>query len=91
MEESQDGSLLLVPSSILPILPSSYLTRSHSTSPRPFDETAAQGRVVCPEAAAEFSRCTHLVINHTGTIATTPDCTKALLAMRKCLKNKKVL
>ena len=46
---------------------------------------------MCPEAAAEFSRCTHLVINHTGTIATTPDCTKALLAMRKCLKNKKVL
>lgn len=49
-----------------------------------------QGRIVCPAAAAEFSRCTHLVINHKGVIADTPDCTKPLLAMRKCLKRKGV-
>lgn len=46
--------------------------------------------MVCPEAAAAFSRCTHLVVNHTGTVADTPDCTKALSAMRKCLKSKRV-
>ena len=50
----------------------------------------AQGRVVCPDAAAEFSRCTHLVINHTGTRATTPDCGAALRKLRACLRTKRV-
>jgi hypothetical protein len=50
----------------------------------------AQGRVVCPDAAAEFSRCTHLVINHTGTKATTPDCGAALRKLRACLRTKRV-
>ena len=49
-----------------------------------------QGRVVCPDAAAEFSRCAHLVINHTGKEADTPDCSKQLRKMRACLRRKRV-
>jgi hypothetical protein len=45
---------------------------------------------VCPDAAAEFSRCAHLVINHTGKEADTPDCSKQLQKMRACLRRKRV-
>ena len=55
------------------------------------DLDLCKGRVVCVDAAAEFSRCTHLVINHTGVKADTPDCGKALRKLRKCLKTKRVL
>ena len=34
--------------------------------------------MVCPDAAAEFSRCAHLVVNHTGKQADVPDCSKQL-------------
>jgi hypothetical protein len=40
------------------------------------DLDLCKGRVVCPDAAAAFSRCTHLVINHTGIKAETPDCSQ---------------
>ena len=52
------------------------------------DLDLCKGRVVCPDAAAAFSRCTHLVINHTGTKAETPDCSRALRKLRRCLKGK---
>jgi hypothetical protein len=49
----------------------------------------AQGRVVCPDAAAAFSRCTHLVVNHTGKKADLPDCGPALKKLRACLRSKR--
>ena len=52
------------------------------------DLDLCKGRVVCPDAAAAFSRCTHLVINHTGTQAETPDCSRALRKLRRCLKGR---
>ena len=54
------------------------------------DRDLCKGRVVCQDAAAAFSRCTHLVINHTGIKAETPDCGGALRELRKCLKTKRV-
>ena len=54
------------------------------------DLDLCKGRVVCPDAAAAFSRCTHLVINHTGIKAETPDCSRALRELRRCLKGRGV-
>ena len=54
------------------------------------DLDLCKGRVVCPDAAAAFSRCTHLVINHTGIKAETPDCSRALQKLRRCLKGRGV-
>jgi hypothetical protein len=54
------------------------------------DLDLCKGRVVCPDAAAAFSRCAHLVINHTGIKAATPDCAGVLRELRRCLKGKGV-
>ena len=55
-----------------------------------FPHAIPQGRVVCPDAAAEFSRCAHLVVNHTGKQADVPDCSRQLRKMRACLRRKRV-
>mmetsp|Transcript_3379 Transcript_3379/g.13436 ORF Transcript_3379/g.13436 Transcript_3379/m.13436 type:complete len:101 (-) Transcript_3379:256-558(-) len=54
------------------------------------DLDLCKGRVACPDAAAEFSRCAHLVVNHTGKQADIPDCSKQLRKMRACLRRKRV-
>ena len=55
-----------------------------------FPHAIPQGRVVCPDAAAEFSRCAHLVVNHTGKQADVPDCSRQLRKMRACLRRERV-
>ena len=55
-----------------------------------FPHAILQGRVVCPDAAAEFSRCAHLVVNHTGKQADVPDCSRQLRKMRACLRRERV-
>ena len=57
---------------------------------RYFPHVIPQGRVVCPDAAAEFSRCAHLVVNHTGKQADVPDCSRQLRKMRACLRRERV-
>ena len=58
-------------------------------NPPPRPPPRVQGRVVCPDAAAAFSRCTHLVVNHTGKKADLPDCGPALKKLRACLRSKR--
>jgi hypothetical protein len=62
----------------------------HRLNSRRFPHVIPQGRVACPDAAAEFSRCAHLVVNHTGKQADIPDCSKQLRKMRACLRRKRV-